>query len=86
MGQADINSVLVEGGAAIHGSMLRQGLVDQVYLFMAPFFIGQQGTPLIQDSSDALFDFGDIHLTLTEVRHLGDDILIQGFFKTISDG
>ena len=81
LGQADINSVLVEGGATVHGAMLEQGLVDQVYLFMAPFFIGQQGTPLIQDNAD-VSDIRDINLTSIEVRRLGDDILIQGLVST----
>ncbi len=77
LGRADITSVLVEGGATVHGSMLQQGLVDQVYLFVAPFFIGRPGTPLVGDS--AINDEnGGLCLTNIDLLHLGDDVLIQG--------
>jgi len=77
LGRADITSLLVEGGATVHGSMLRQGLVDQVYLFVAPFFIGRPGTPLVGDA--AINDEnGGLRLTDIDLLRLGDDILIQG--------
>jgi len=40
-----ITDVLVEGGAALAGSMLSQGLVDKFYLFVAPMVIGGQAAP-----------------------------------------
>lgn len=84
LGRADITSVLVEGGATVHGSMLRQGLVDQVYLFIAPFFIGRQGTPLVGDY--AINDEnGGIRLTDIELQHLGDDVLIQGLVRPVDN-
>jgi diaminohydroxyphosphoribosylaminopyrimidine deaminase / 5-amino-6-(5-phosphoribosylamino)uracil reductase len=38
--QADIRSMFVEGGAEIAGEFLRAGLVDRLYLFYAPVFLG----------------------------------------------
>ena len=51
LGKEDITSVLVEGGAAVHGAFIREKLVDQVYLFTAPYFIGEQGTSLLNGYS-----------------------------------
>ena len=80
LGKADITSVLVEGGAAVHGSFLRKQLVDQVYLFTAPYFIGEQGTALL--SGYSLGD-GEAPLLLenqtTEI--VGQDILLQGLLR-----
>ncbi len=77
LGNEKITSVLVEGGAKVHGSMLKRQLVDHVNLFYAPIFAGNQGIPLVQGvsakgRSDAI--------TLKEVhyRRLGDDLLIEG--------
>jgi diaminohydroxyphosphoribosylaminopyrimidine deaminase/5-amino-6-(5-phosphoribosylamino)uracil reductase len=41
----DLQSVLVEGGAAIHGAFIAAGLVDDVALFVAPLLLGA-GVPI----------------------------------------
>jgi diaminohydroxyphosphoribosylaminopyrimidine deaminase/5-amino-6-(5-phosphoribosylamino)uracil reductase len=43
-----VSSVLVEGGATIHGAFLRQQLVDHVNLFIAPIFAGDSGVPVVE--------------------------------------
>ncbi len=77
LGKSDIASILVEGGAAVHGSFLRAKLVDQVFLFTAPYFIGNKGMPLIAGYS---VNEQDTPVTLTEMstEQLGKDLLIQG--------
>jgi diaminohydroxyphosphoribosylaminopyrimidine deaminase/5-amino-6-(5-phosphoribosylamino)uracil reductase len=77
LGRLDITSVLVEGGAAVHGSFLREKLVDQIFLFTAPYFIGDGGTSLLRGYS---LDSNGAPLELTRIitEILGTDILIQG--------
>ena len=41
----DLQSVLVEGGAAVHGAFIAAGLVDGVALFVAPLLLGS-GVPI----------------------------------------
>lgn len=79
LGAAGITSVLVEGGATVHGNMLKQKLVDEIYLFMAPFFIGEQGVPLLSGYSSLTSETSS-RLENIECRMLGDDLLIHGFF------
>lgn len=81
LGQLNIMTVLVEGGAGIHGSFLEQNLVDEIYLYIAPFFIGHGGSPLItgyyrQIRSEA------VDLIGLKVKQLGDDILINGLIRS----
>ena len=79
LGKSGIISILVEGGAAVHGSFLRARLVDEVYLFMAPFFIGGQGTSLI-DGFSPLNREKAVCLQGLELQQLGSDVLIHGFY------
>lgn len=78
LGKRGITSVLVEGGAAVHGSFLKSGLVDEVYLFIAPFFIGGQGTSLIAGPLHQCKG-GTARLHTVEARRLDGDVLIHGF-------
>ncbi len=83
LGKADVTSVLVEGGAGIHGSFLRAKLVDQAFLFVAPYFIGEAGTPLIAGYS--IDEPGLPPLTLADVttEAVGRDILMQGLVASL---
>ncbi len=77
LGRRDITSVLVEGGGSVHGAFLGRRLVDQVFLFVAPFFIGDSGTPLVEGSLGCE-DGQRLELGRVEVEQLGRDTLLQG--------
>ena len=51
-----VETLMLEGGGKINGSMLRDGLVDEVSVLVAPLVDGRIGTP-------ALFDVGEDHVT-----------------------
>lgn len=38
-----LNSILIEGGASLHGSFLEAGIVDAFHFFIAPMIIGGKG-------------------------------------------
>ena len=40
LGELGILSVLVEGGGQVHASLLKQGLADEVILYIAPKVVG----------------------------------------------
>ena len=76
-----VTSLLVEGGATIHGAFLREQLVDHVNLFIAPIFAGSHGTPVVEGLHIA---GSDDALRLQNVRYirLGQDILVEGDLST----
>ncbi|MCF6238919.1 MAG: RibD family protein, partial [Candidatus Marinimicrobia bacterium] len=80
LGQSGINSVLVEGGSAIHGSFLSSNLVDEFYIFIAPLIIGEQGTSLVGNSFKSPAQ-SSVQLHFTETEQLGADTMIHGFVK-----
>ena len=45
LGARDVVTLLVEGGAALHGALFAGGLVDKVIAFVAPVVIGGDGVP-----------------------------------------
>lgn len=80
LGDNNLTSVLVEGGARVHGAFYRQGLVDELLLFYAPCIIGDQGVPLVQGFS--LIGHGRAPvLGSTSVQSLGDDFLFRALLS-----
>src|SRR5829696_1082547 len=73
---AGIRSLLVEGGAAVITSFLRQRLVDRVVVGIAPTILGA-GTEAVGDLSVARVCDG-LRLTGRSLHALGEDIVIAG--------
>ena len=78
LGQMQITSVLLEGGAEVNASALKAGIVDKVMVFIAPKLIGGSGSPGpiggagIDDLSESVL------LTDISVDRVGEDILVTG--------
>jgi diaminohydroxyphosphoribosylaminopyrimidine deaminase/5-amino-6-(5-phosphoribosylamino)uracil reductase len=79
LGGMDITSLLVEGGSAIMGSVIRQRLVDKFYIFKAPKILGgNDGIPMASGPGPRNMD-GCLRLRDVKVRRFGDDILVRGY-------
>lgn len=80
-----VQRLLVEGGAQVHGVLLRTRLADQVSAFVSPRILGGDRGVLavagtgIRRTEDAL--------ALEDVtwKRIGDDLLMQGFVPSPSD-
>jgi diaminohydroxyphosphoribosylaminopyrimidine deaminase/5-amino-6-(5-phosphoribosylamino)uracil reductase len=80
LGEKQVTSVLVEGGAQVHGAFYRQALIDELLLFYAPFIIGDEGTPLVQGYS--LVNRGEYpRLFNISSQLLGNDVLFRAFIQ-----
>lgn len=73
-----VTSLLVEGGGAVHGSFLRNQLVDHVKLFFAPVFSGDGGTSLLHGYRINGGPECAIRLENVKHRRFGDDLMISG--------
>ncbi|MBD0327419.1 MAG: dihydrofolate reductase family protein, partial [Pyrinomonadaceae bacterium] len=78
-----LQSVLIEGGAAVAGAFLDQNLIDKLSFFIAPIIIG---------GCDALAAIGGtgaekindaVNLRDVEIRHHGRDVEITGYTKKV---
>ncbi len=69
----EVQSIVIEGGAALHASIWDARLADYVQLYVAPDALGENGIPLDHRafSTVALFD--------RHVETLGPDVIIEGY-------
>jgi len=80
LGQQNITSVLVEGGAQVHGAFYRQNLVDELLLFYAPCIIGDQGTPLVHGYTLSNRSEAPLFSSIS-VQLLGNDVLFKALIQ-----
>ncbi|MGN1206103.1 MAG: bifunctional diaminohydroxyphosphoribosylaminopyrimidine deaminase/5-amino-6-(5-phosphoribosylamino)uracil reductase RibD [Eubacterium sp.] len=78
LGEQKIDSILVEGGGNIHGSLVKTGLVNRVYAYIAPKLIGGKDA-LSPVGGDGIVSMSKaIELENQEILHLGADYCILG--------
>ena len=76
LGQRGVTSVLVEGGAAVITSILREGLADRLAVVIAPKLVGS-GRDAVGNLGITLMDQA-LNLHSCRWRRLGPDILLTG--------
>lgn len=70
-----INEVHAEAGCKLNGSLLREGLVDELLLYLAPCLIGDQASGLFNLPELATLD-GKRPLQIRDLRQVGADIRV----------
>jgi diaminohydroxyphosphoribosylaminopyrimidine deaminase/5-amino-6-(5-phosphoribosylamino)uracil reductase len=74
-------SLLVEGGSQVNGSFLDEGLIDKFLLFLSPKLIGDRQAPGIFGGKGISTLREAITLKEIRTRRLGEDILLEGYFR-----
>lgn len=78
LGEKEIACLLVEGGAEINGSLLMEGLIDQVITFLAPKLIGGKGlSPYAGKGFAQMSDACE--LTRVRMEAFGEDWTVIGY-------
>jgi diaminohydroxyphosphoribosylaminopyrimidine deaminase/5-amino-6-(5-phosphoribosylamino)uracil reductase len=78
LGGRGLQTLLVEGGGALNGALLRAGLVDRIMLFVAPLlFGGSDGKPLFAGAGAARLNEA-LRLAELRVSQVGNDLLLEG--------
>ncbi|MBC7453392.1 MAG: bifunctional diaminohydroxyphosphoribosylaminopyrimidine deaminase/5-amino-6-(5-phosphoribosylamino)uracil reductase RibD [Massilia sp.] len=80
LGRREINELHVEAGAKLNGSLIREGCVDELLVYLAPSLIG---------AAQGMFALGPLisleqrqRLAFHEVKQVGDDLRILARFLT----
>jgi diaminohydroxyphosphoribosylaminopyrimidine deaminase/5-amino-6-(5-phosphoribosylamino)uracil reductase len=76
-GENQITGILVEGGAEVFGSFLRERLADKIHLILAPTFFGEGKSTLAGYRLRTAG--GAVELADTDVVRLGRDLMITGY-------
>jgi diaminohydroxyphosphoribosylaminopyrimidine deaminase/5-amino-6-(5-phosphoribosylamino)uracil reductase len=75
LGIMGVQSILLEGGSRLAGSMLQLGLIDELVFFMAPKIIGSNGfAPFTLQGITKMAHA--IKLDFTDIRRIGSDIVV----------
>lgn len=72
LGRRDVNELHVEAGHKLNGSLLREGLVDEMLLYMAPRLLGQGAGIADLGPLEQLQDGPALHFDAVE--QVGDDL------------
>lgn len=81
LGQMNITSIMIEGGAEVNASAIEEGIVDKVLFFIAPKIIGGKSAPTaiggrgIQRIADA------VNISITKHRFINGDIIVEGYIE-----
>ncbi|MBL0886970.1 RibD family protein [Myceligenerans indicum] len=71
-----VERLMVEGGGRVHTLFLTAGLVDELHVVLAPFFIGDAAAPRF--AGPGMFPQDSAHpMKLLEARPMGDLVLLR---------
>jgi diaminohydroxyphosphoribosylaminopyrimidine deaminase/5-amino-6-(5-phosphoribosylamino)uracil reductase len=79
LGRRSLQSVLLEGGAAVAGSFIEAGLVDKVTFFVAPKIVGGSESPSAIAGKGVELMSGAIELERVQTVQRGRDIEVTGY-------
>jgi diaminohydroxyphosphoribosylaminopyrimidine deaminase/5-amino-6-(5-phosphoribosylamino)uracil reductase len=77
LGRRRMTNVLIEGGAAVAGSFIDAGLVDEVHAFIAPVLIGGTGALSPVGGAGAKRIADALRCSDVAVERLGDDVYVR---------
>ena len=74
VGRRGVQSVLLEGGAAVHQAAWDEAIVDYAQLYVAPLTLGGDGPRIAAPGGSLLAALSEL-----KTRQLGPDVLIEGY-------
>jgi diaminohydroxyphosphoribosylaminopyrimidine deaminase/5-amino-6-(5-phosphoribosylamino)uracil reductase len=81
LGQLEITSVMIEGGAAVNGTALASGVVDKVFLYYAPKIMKSAGSvPFASGAS--LRQMNEVtRLKHLQLHRFGEDVAVEAYLR-----
>jgi len=73
LAQRGVNELQVEAGATLSGALLRNGLVDELLLYVAPVLLGEKAKPLFAGIDPAGMA-SRLGLKIVDTRQIGPDL------------
>ena len=79
LGKRDVQGVLVEGGATLAWSLVRDGLVDKVVQYLAPLLVGGARAPGVIAGGGFAPIANALRLDVAAVDRVGDDLRVEAY-------
>jgi diaminohydroxyphosphoribosylaminopyrimidine deaminase/5-amino-6-(5-phosphoribosylamino)uracil reductase len=80
LGQLEIASLMIEGGAAVNSTALTSGVVDKLFLYYAPTFLGAGAVPFAAEETFGL-SRDPLRAKYLQLHRFGEDIAVEGFLR-----
>ncbi len=77
LGERGVAHLLVEGGPMLAGSLIREGLVDELVVFMAPLLVGSDEAPAWVRGMNTPSLSQAIRLRWVEMKKSGEDLMLR---------
>lgn len=84
LGEREIQSLLVEGGAELAGALVAAGAVDRVAWFLAPMLIGGRGAPSALGGAGSPSLAMAPRLAAHAAERVGEDLLVTGRLRPLA--
>ncbi|MFF1820592.1 RibD family protein [Kribbella sp. NPDC058245] len=84
LGDRGIERLMVEGGTTMHTQFLTAGLADELHLVIAPFFVGDPAAASFVAPGNFPHN-STRRMDLTEVRQIGDVVLLRYLLERAAD-
>lgn len=78
LGELEITSLLLEGGALVNGAALASGEVDKVFLYYAPKIFGEGAVPFL--AGESLHGRAQ-RVQRFELHRFGEDFALEGYLR-----
>jgi diaminohydroxyphosphoribosylaminopyrimidine deaminase/5-amino-6-(5-phosphoribosylamino)uracil reductase len=75
LGERGINELHVEAGHKLNGSLLREGCVDELLIYLAPSLLGAGSAGMFDVAAPAVLD-ARTRLAFHSIERIGDDLRI----------
>jgi diaminohydroxyphosphoribosylaminopyrimidine deaminase/5-amino-6-(5-phosphoribosylamino)uracil reductase len=80
LGQLEITSLMIEGGATVSSSALTGDVVDKIFLYYAPKILGDAGAvPFLTNGTAA--PALPAHVKQVQLHRFGNDFAVEGYFR-----
>ena len=84
LAERQITSVLLEAGARLNAAAIEANLVDKVWLFYAPQFLGEDAVPLLAPQLAGQTDPADLpRLLRYRLHRFGPDFAVEGALRDV---
>ena len=84
LGELEIQDLLVEGGAMVHGSFWDEDMVDEAFFFIAPLVIGGKNAPTAILGDGIKYIKNSRQLKIKEIKKIETDVLIHSLCTDIN--
>jgi diaminohydroxyphosphoribosylaminopyrimidine deaminase/5-amino-6-(5-phosphoribosylamino)uracil reductase len=84
LGELELTSLLIEGGALVNGAALASGEVDKVFLYYAPKIFGEGAVPFLAGEGAGAHPVSQhrvIHARQIQLHQFGEDFAVEGYLR-----